>query len=99
MKQFIVYNQEGKILRNGSCGVQDFFQQAEDREFVMEGKANDVTQKIVNIGIEGKVVNKTLKEIEAEKPPVIPPKKKPAVITKEQWQDVLDRLSKVEAEK
>ena len=62
----------------------------------MKGTANDVTQKIENPGIAGMVVDKTPAEIEAEKPPEISFEKKTAHITNEQWQDVLDRLDKLD---
>ena len=97
--RFIIYNQEGKILRSGSCSALDFFKQAEDGEFVMEGIANDVSQKVSNAGIEGKIVNKTPQEISADKPrPIeIPMEKRLAPIDNEQWQDVLGRLKKLES--
>ena len=66
----------------------------------MEGMANDVSQKIENPGIAGKIVDKTPEEIEAEKPPEpepIPYEKQAAHITNEQWQDVLKRLDKVDS--
>lgn len=96
--EFIVYNKAGKILRTVSCPLSHRNFQAKEGEFVMEGTANDVTQKIINIGIAGKIVNKTLEEIEADNPPqsfILP--KQTAQITNEQWQDVLDRLAEVEA--
>ena len=93
--KFIVYNRNGKILRTGICAAQDLFLQAGDSEFVMEGAANDITQKIANAGIKGKVVNKTTEEIELDSPVVLAGEQ-PANITNEQWQDVLKRLDKLE---
>jgi len=95
MKRFIVYNSKGQILRTGSCPDSIFFRQAHDGEFVIEGKANDVTQKIVG----GKIVNKTPEEIEADNPTPIPVpfEKRPAQITNEQWQGILNRLDNLEA--
>jgi len=65
----------------------------------MEGKADDVTQKIINVGIKGKVVDKTPQEIaEATYIPVpeqTPFEKQPAHINNEQWQYVLDKLKKL----
>lgn len=43
MKNFIVYNKDGKILRTGICPSSDFYLQG---EYVMEGVANDATQYI-----------------------------------------------------
>jgi len=101
MKNFIVYDGQGKILRTGICQNSTFLLQAKEDEFIMEGVADDVTQKITNVGIKGKVIDKTPEEIEAGKPSKlesVPFEKQQANITNEQWQDVLDRLSKLEAE-
>lgn len=96
MKDFIVYNSQEEILRTGLCQDIDFFIQAtKEGEFVMEGMADSVTQKITNVGIAGKVVNKTTQKIEEEKLPESPEileSQRPATITNEQWQDVLNRL-------
>jgi len=64
----------------------------------MEGVANDATQKIINAGIKGKVVDKTLEEIETDNPklPEIPFEKRLACVTNKQWQDVLSRLDLLE---
>ena len=48
MKNYIVYNDAGKILRTGSCPESDFDLQASEGEFVLEGQANDSTQEIVD---------------------------------------------------
>lgn len=48
MKNFIVYDSEGNILRTGSCQDGDVSLQAGSGEFVMEGTADDATQMIVN---------------------------------------------------
>lgn len=54
MPDFIVYNATGTILRTGNCHDSDLENQAQAGELVMEGIANDTTQKIVN----GVVVDK-----------------------------------------
>jgi len=94
MTNFIVYNIKGKILRTGFCPEHILHLQAGDGEFVMEGIANDVSQKIVD----GKIVDKTPEEIEADNPtpPEIPESKRLANITNGQWQNVLKRLEKLE---
>lgn len=97
MKRFVIYNKAGKILRVGTCQNMDFELQAHENEFIMEGEANDALQKIVD----NKIVDKTPEEIEAEKPqekPRVPEEKCLAHITDEQWQDVLKRLTELEAE-
>lgn len=56
MKNYIIYNSDGDILRVGICSNDnDFSLQAGEGEFILEGTANDVTQKIVD----GQIVNKT----------------------------------------
>ena len=94
MKNFVVYKKSGKILRAGICLEKDFFLQARDNESVMEGVANDVTQKIVG----GRIVDKTPEEIEKDDPtpPEMPESQRPAYVTNERWQGVLDRLDKLE---
>jgi len=105
MKKYIVYNAEGKIQRTGVCSKKDLLKQANEDEFILEGTANDVTQKVEFDGfdvdgqpINPRVVDKTPEEIEAEKPPEILVGERPVSITNNQWQDVLDRLSKLETE-
>jgi len=48
MKQYIVYNSIGKILRIGICPDDMMEIQAGQDEFVMEGVANDVKHVIVD---------------------------------------------------
>ena len=93
--KYIVYNTTGSIIRKVICPSSQCFLQAKDGEFVMEGTANDVTQKIINVGIAGVVVDKTPEEIEADNPTPkeIPFEKQLALITNEQWQDVLNKLT------
>ena len=52
MRQFIIFNQEGNILRCGFCQDSTFSMQAQKCEFVIEGQANDVTQKVVFDGLD-----------------------------------------------
>lgn len=96
MKNYIIYNVSGKILRTGTCSNADFEKQVGMGEFVMEGKANDSTQKIVG----NEVVNKTPEEVETDKPPEpepVPFKQQPASITNANWQDILSRLADLES--
>jgi len=92
MRNFIVYNRAGKILRTGLSQDANFLKQAVKGEFVMDGVADDITQKIVN----GKVVDKAPGEIPNERLPLIPESIKPANVTNEQWRDVLKRLDALE---
>ena len=103
---YIVYDNTGIILRQVQCH-QDFADmQAKENELIIEGTANDVTQKIKFDGLDDKkqpvnprVVDKTPAEIEADNPAPIPLslKKQPAHITNEQWQGILNRLDNLEA--
>lgn len=105
MRRFIVFNKQEKMLRTGSCMDNNFLLQANKNEFVMEGKANDRTQKVKFDGpddegqpINPRVVDKTPEEIEEDNPtpPEIPFEKQPAPITNEQLQGILDRLNDLE---
>lgn len=94
MKTFIVYDCGGKILRTGTCQDSDFARQPNAKEFVMEGEANDSTQKIVA----GEVVDKSPQELAEATytPEPVPPERQPARINNKQWQNVLARLKKLE---
>jgi len=63
MTNYIVYNEEGRILRVGVCPASMVQGQARQNETVMGGKANDMTQKIIG----GRVVNKTANELRGER--------------------------------
>lgn len=56
---YIVYNSNGDILRIGNCKEIDLPNQARQGEYVLEGVANPVTQKVIN----GEVVDKSQDEI------------------------------------
>ena len=63
MKDFIIYDETGKILRTGSCPEDCFDEQANDEtEFIIEGKANDELMYIRD----GIVKDKSKDEIENE---------------------------------
>tara|TARA_B100001057_G_C22040546_1_gene640811 strand:- start:39 stop:428 length:390 start_codon:yes stop_codon:yes gene_type:complete len=48
MKNFVIYNSEGTILRTGSCPDEVFALQRMGDEIIMEGVANDATQCVVD---------------------------------------------------
>jgi hypothetical protein len=48
VKQFIIYDEQGFILRCGNCADSDIDLQARDSESVIEGIADDSTQMIIN---------------------------------------------------
>ncbi|MBA7608068.1 hypothetical protein ES703_15243 [subsurface metagenome] len=93
--KYIIYNKLGKILRVVQCPSTEKKSQVHKDEFVMEGQADDITQKIVN----GKIVDKTPEEVKADNPSPseVPESERPARITNKQWQDVQDRLTRLEA--
>jgi hypothetical protein len=59
---FVVYDAAGQILRTGWCSQGDLEAQAQLGEFLLEGPADDLTQKVVD----GKVLFKTREEFMAE---------------------------------
>lgn len=102
---YVIYNKTKKILRLIDCSPTMSKLQTKDGEFILEGVANDVTQKVEFDGfdvddqpIDPRVVDKTPEEIEATNPtlPEVPTGQRPAQITNEQWQTVQDRLNKLE---
>jgi len=46
MKKYIVYNNDGRILRTGMCQAKIFLKQANEGENILEGEANDELQLI-----------------------------------------------------
>ena len=54
MKRFIIYSSNGVILRTGACPDEVFALQRSGDELIMEGVADDATQRIVD----GEVVAK-----------------------------------------
>lgn len=54
MKNFVIYNSEGTILRTGSCPDEMFAIQRIGDEIIMEGVADDATKCVVD----GVIVNK-----------------------------------------
>ena len=90
---YIVYDNEGAILRVGAVPNEDFAKQIlNSDENIMEGVADDITQKVVN----GEIVNKSPGEI----PPVVKVEKtaanRRAVITEKGWDDLLGRVAYLE---
>lgn len=91
---YIIYDKTGTILRTVDCPPVVAAMQAKEGEFIIKGRANDLTQKIVG----DKIVDKTPEEIEAENPapPIVPVGQRPAYITNEQWQAVLKKIEALE---
>jgi len=48
LKHFIVYSASGQILRTGTCAPGDVFLQARPGEFVTEGRADDIRDRVVD---------------------------------------------------
>ena len=108
MRNFTVYDKEGKILRTGRCRNVDFLRQAHEGEFIIRDVANAATQKVEfddfdenGQPIDPRIVDKTPEEIERDNPPLpevveLPKGKRLASVTNEQWQNVLKRLDKLD---
>lgn len=97
MKSYIIYDLSGKIITTGVCSDGKLDSKASEGRLVMEGIADGRTQKIVG----GEIVSKTPKEIKADEPPdpglgPTPFAQQRAVITNEQWQAILNRLTVLE---
>ena len=65
MKEFIIYNSDGKILSSGICTDASYAVKAGEDEFIMEGVADPNTQKIqdgaiVDIPIDNSAVTAAL---------------------------------------
>ena len=93
---YIVYDENGKILKTGTCPSSMLSNQAKVGQFVIEGKAKDNLHKIDIITKE--ILNKTVEEIEQSKPiepEIIPFEQQQANITNEQYQNILDKLNKL----
>lgn len=48
MKQFVVYSASGQILRAGICAADDMALQARPGEFIVEGRADDIRDCVVD---------------------------------------------------
>ena len=103
MYNFVVCNGiTNKIIGTGACSSKRDIQLQGTN--VMEGTANPLTQKVIgNFGQYGikplgflKIVDKTPKEIKADKPPEISVEKQSANITNEQWQEMQNKLDALE---
>ena len=99
MIPYTVFNKEtDKIIRTGVCSNSSFTLQAGKGEGIIKQTINFNTQKILN----GKIVDKTPADLEAEqketerKKKEIPFEKQQAHITNEQYQSLLIRLTKLE---
>ena len=65
MKNFIVYNSSGEILRTGSCPDSVFSAQAQDGEFIMEGVCeDDANYSVVNGALVYTPVVPTVEEVQ-----------------------------------
>jgi hypothetical protein len=48
LKAFVVFDSTGRVLRSGTCPSNDLFLQAGTGEFVLEGRANDLLDYVVD---------------------------------------------------
>jgi hypothetical protein len=73
MKNYTVFNSEGKILRYGSCPDNMLVDQASgEDEWVMEGVANDATHKVVGLNIVPKSKQELDDELFAQRKDTLP---------------------------
>lgn len=92
MKHWLVYNDGGEILRAGCTSSDDIVNKVrEPGEYVMEGVADQRTQKIVD----GKIVDKAPGAM--PQPRVSTAKSEPAKITQEEWDELEQRVAALEA--
>ena len=90
---YIVHDAQGNILRTGLCQEHLLHTRLKaEGEHLLQERGNPHSQQVR----EGRVVDKTLEEMEAEKPPKIPPGNRPARITQGQLDTILTRLSALE---
>jgi hypothetical protein len=90
-KNYIIHNLEGKILRTGFCQESDLKYQAQENEFMIEGKACDLKHKIK----ENRVVEKTDSE-KREGNCIVEMDDQPASITNRQLEEILSRIQTLE---
>ena len=89
---YIVYDKTGKILRSVQCPANQADSQIRGDELMLAGTADDLTQKIVH----HQITDKTPEEIEAERPPEIPEEDMSVMLSKKEYQSILDRLEALE---
>ena len=101
MSHYTVYDETGEILRSGRCSDHLTELQAEVGEFVLVGRADDVTQKVIWDGmahgkpINPRIVNKDPGELPPEPEPT-PPDEKVKHIKKKDWDALLERVEALE---
>ena len=92
---FCLYDDNGKIIKTGHCPKECIPSIEKYGYMLLIGFANQKTQKIIN----DVIVDKTPEEIEADKPLKAIPisfEEQRVDITNGQWQEVLDRLRRLE---
>lgn len=94
MKKYLIYDNTGEIVRIKTQSHGAFRGTLEQGQFIIEGSANPLTEKVVN----GKIVPKTAQEIAAiPAPKPIPPReKRRAWISQESWDDIIKRIEALE---
>ncbi len=95
MNSYVVYADDGEILRTGTCPAYAVARQAMAGEHVMVGQANDIEDKIVA----GEIQRRPQAEIDArtpKPPPGLAPEDRPARITQGQWDALEARVEALE---
>ena len=95
---YITYDENGNILKYGICSKEKYKTQKESGERIIQvdiyEDAIDITKKVIN----GRLVDKTSNEIKLTRQKIqrIPEGQQVAVITNDQWTDILARLDALE---
>jgi len=98
MVKYVEYVDDGTIIKFGVCSEKTFNEMGKSKNVLsVSVLSNDLDRnyRIIN----GKIKSKTPEEIEASKPPILLPtplEKQPAMITNEQYQNLLKRLDSLE---
>ena len=93
MIAYYCYDDENRIRKTGFCAVGDLELQGKRHGWhVAEGVAHDATQKMRN----GRLVDKTPAEIAADRPPRGEPEDMPVVLSKKDYQQLLNRIVALE---
>ena len=94
MKKYVIYDDDGTILRSGVSSERSFVSKAKDTESIME--VPELTKNMdIEFRVEDKHLKPTSKKAKVRKKP--PHGKQWALITNEQLQSILNRLTALES--
>ena len=103
MKNYIVYNSNGDILRTGSCPESMMEIQAQEDEFVIEGQADDVCDQIdiktKKVMKDYKISRQAIEEAEERKRIEEAPAKAKEVLIKNKMEQIVRQMAMDELKK